>query len=240
MSSTPSSRRNGAQKIRLTILCARNLVRKDLFRLPDPFAKISVDGSGQCHSTETVKNTLDPKWNSHYDLYISNTDTITISIWNHRKVHKKQGSGFLGCVRIVNSLIQRLKDTGYQCLDLGKASQDDSEPVKGQIIISLLSRDGPCGGTPLAIVGPLGDLHGPQEPVGPLNEGCDDLPAGWEERRTPNGRPYYVNHVTRSTQWVKPSMAKVRGLGGARENRPLPPSNVHNGNGENNNVENMR
>lgn len=71
-----------------------------------------MDGSGQCHSTETVKNTLDPKWNSHYDLYISKTDTITISIWNHRKVHKKHGSGFLGCVRIVNSLIQRLKDTG--------------------------------------------------------------------------------------------------------------------------------
>lgn len=36
--------------------------------LPDPFAKISVDGSGQCHSTEVVKNTLDPKWNQHYDL----------------------------------------------------------------------------------------------------------------------------------------------------------------------------
>ncbi|CAH2002554.1 unnamed protein product [Acanthoscelides obtectus] len=239
MSSTPSSRRNGAQKIRLTILCARNLVRKDLFRLPDPFAKISVDGSGQCHSTETVKNTLDPKWNSHYDLYISNSDTITISIWNHRKVHKKQGSGFLGCVRIVNSLIQRLKDTGYQCLDLGKASQDDSEPVKGQIIISLLSRDGPCGGTPVAIVGPLGDLHSPQEAASPLNETCDDLPAGWEERRTPNGRPYYVNHLTRSTQWVKPSMAKVRGV--PRGNRQLTPSNVHhNEAGDNNNVENIR
>lgn len=36
--------------------------------LPDPFAKISVDGSGQCHSTDTCKNTLDPKWNQHYDL----------------------------------------------------------------------------------------------------------------------------------------------------------------------------
>ncbi len=36
--------------------------------LPDPFAKISVDGSGQCHSTDTAKNTLDPKWNQHYDL----------------------------------------------------------------------------------------------------------------------------------------------------------------------------
>lgn len=80
--------------------------------LPDPFVKISVDGSGQCHSTEAVKNTLDPKWNSHYDLYIGQKDTITISVWNYRKVLKKQGSGFLGCVKILNSQIQRLKDTG--------------------------------------------------------------------------------------------------------------------------------
>ncbi|XP_060521947.1 E3 ubiquitin-protein ligase SMURF2 [Cylas formicarius] len=265
MSGTPSSRRNGAQKIRLTILCARNLVRKDLFRLPDPFAKISVDGSGQCHSTDTVKNTLDPKWNSYYDLYIGKTDTITISVWNHRKVHKKQGSGFLGCVRIVNSLIQRLKDTGYQCLDLGKASQDDTEPVKGQIIISLLSRDGPCGGTPLAIVSPLGDIRGPANNHHPLSSpaSADDpnrnnettittmnggggdsdstpLPSGWEERRTSNGRLYYVNHSTRSTQWVRPQAgAKPKGGGGriraANNNNNI--GGVVNGNVENNNVD---
>lgn len=207
MSSTPSNRRNGAQKIRLTILCARSLVRKDLFRYPDPFAKISVDGSGQCHSTETIKNTLEPKWNSHFDLYIGKNDTITISVWNHRKVIKKHGSGFLGCVKIVNSLIQRLKDTGFQCLDLGKASVDDPEPVKGQVIISLLSRDGPCGGTPLAIVSPLGELHGPSpEHIIENNTGptSNELPPGWEERRTTNGRLYYVNHLTRSTQWVRP------------------------------------
>lgn len=36
--------------------------------LPDPFAKITVEGSGQCHSTDTCKATLDPKWNQHYDL----------------------------------------------------------------------------------------------------------------------------------------------------------------------------
>lgn len=41
--------------------------------LPDPFAKVVVDGSGQCHSTDTVKSTLDPKWNQHYDLWVSYT-----------------------------------------------------------------------------------------------------------------------------------------------------------------------
>lgn len=88
-------------------------------------------------------------------------------------------------------------------MNLGKLHQDDSELVKGQIIISLMSRDGPSGGIPLAVVGPLGDLKGPSDrensPIG-----NDELPHGWEERRTDNGRPYYVNHITKSTQWIKP------------------------------------
>ncbi|KAK4298216.1 hypothetical protein Pmani_029429 [Petrolisthes manimaculis] len=72
MANPAPPRRSGAMKIRLTILCAKNLSKKDFFSkytsLPDPFAKISVEGSGQCHSTDTCRNTLDPKWNQYYDL----------------------------------------------------------------------------------------------------------------------------------------------------------------------------
>ncbi|XP_012271546.1 E3 ubiquitin-protein ligase SMURF2 [Orussus abietinus] len=199
MSNPGGSRRNGATKIRLTILCARNLARKDLFRFPDPFAKITVDGSGQCHSTDTCKATLHPKWNQHYDLYIGKNDGITISVWNHRKIHKKQGGGFLGCVRLLSNAIQRLKDTGYQRLDLCKARSDDPDVVKGQIVVSLLSRDGHNGAVSNtvghnAVVDVLGDLSCPT-----------DLPDGWEERRTQSGRLYYVNHYTRTTQWIRPN-----------------------------------
>ncbi|KAH9972281.1 hypothetical protein BGW80DRAFT_1459900 [Lactifluus volemus] len=31
------------------------------------------------------------------------------------------------------------------------------------------------------------------------------LPLGWEARRTPQGRIYYVDHNTRSTTWTRPS-----------------------------------
>ncbi|XP_035208709.1 E3 ubiquitin-protein ligase SMURF2-like [Stegodyphus dumicola] len=209
------SRRNGAMKIRLTILCAKNLAKKDLFRLPDPFCKVSVDGSGQCHSTDTCKNTLDPKWNQHYDLYIGNNDSITISIWNHKKIHKKQGAGFLGCVRIMTKAIQRLKDTGYQRLDLSRGHADDPEPVKGQIVISLLSQDGHGSGNVNVVVDRLGNLA--------LNP--DELPEGWEERRTASGRVYYVNHFTRSTQWEKPTRTAYE----------IEQANGHSNNNNNNN-----
>ncbi|XP_071960768.1 E3 ubiquitin-protein ligase SMURF2-like isoform X2 [Antedon mediterranea] len=135
-----TGRRDGPMKLRLTVLCAKNVYKRDFFRLPDAFAKVVVDGSGQCHSTCTCKGTLDPKWNQHYDLFVGKNDSITISLWNHRKIHKKQGAGFLGCVRILSNAIQRLKDTGYQRLDLCKQSPDDNETVRGQIVISLMSR----------------------------------------------------------------------------------------------------
>ncbi|KAK0201921.1 hypothetical protein DFS33DRAFT_1031492 [Desarmillaria ectypa] len=44
------------------------------------------------------------------------------------------------------------------------------------------------------------------------------LPLGWEERRTPEGRPYFVDHHTRTTTWVDPR----------RANQPVaPPTNAH-------------
>ncbi|KAM9001764.1 E3 ubiquitin-protein ligase SMURF2 isoform 3-T3 [Sarcophilus harrisii] len=166
--SNPGGRRNGPVKLRLTVLCAKNLVKKDFFRLPDPFAKVVVDGSGQCHSTDTVKNTLDPKWNQHYDLYIGKSDSVTISVWNHKKIHKKQGAGFLGCVRLLSNAINRLKDTG----------------------LSLQSRDRIGTGGQVVDCSRLFD---------------NDLPDGWEERRTASGRIQYLNHITRTTQWERPT-----------------------------------
>uniref|UniRef100_A0A0V0G8E9 E3 ubiquitin-protein ligase n=1 Tax=Triatoma dimidiata TaxID=72491 RepID=A0A0V0G8E9_TRIDM len=211
MSNPTFNKNNGAMKIRLTILCARNLARRDLFRLPDPFAKISVDGSGQCHSTDTCKGTLDPKWNQHYDLYLTKNDGITISVWNHRKVHKKEGSGFLGCVRIFHNSIQRLKDTGYQRLDLSKANSDDSEVVKGQIVISLMSRDGPHSSRDIT--------QDNTESVGHVSQQTAELPDGWEERRTSHGRLFYVNHHTKTTQWTAPNRSSGSLNGSVTEQR---------------------
>ncbi|KAJ7107269.1 hypothetical protein C8R43DRAFT_1044956 [Mycena crocata] len=36
------------------------------------------------------------------------------------------------------------------------------------------------------------------------------LPLGWEERRTPEGRPYFVDHQTRTTTWVDPRRAGIQ------------------------------
>lgn len=71
-----------------------------------------MDGTGQVYTSEPSKATVYPKWNIHHDFFLARCDGITISVWNHRKIHKKQGGGFLGCVRIGAATILRLKDTG--------------------------------------------------------------------------------------------------------------------------------
>ena len=65
-------------------------------------------------------------------------------------------------------------------------------------MISLLSRDGHGTGSLNAVVDKLGNLS---------CSSAVDLPEGWEERRAQNGRVYYVNHFTRSTQWERPTVA---------------------------------
>nr|CAI5822536.1 unnamed protein product [Callosobruchus analis] len=121
-----------------------------------------------------------------------------------------------------------------QCLDLGKASQDDSEPVKGQNYnFSTVTR-----------WSMRWNATGYRRSSGRFT-----WTTGTGVRRSAcwlGGTSY----AQREAVLCKPrdkidAMGEAfhgegAGLGGARENRPLPPSNVHNGNGENNNVENMR
>ncbi|XP_065659340.1 E3 ubiquitin-protein ligase SMURF2 isoform X2 [Hydra vulgaris] len=138
---TPDRRRIIPVKYRVTILCANNIAKRDFFRLPDPFARISVDGSGQCHTTCCLKKTVDPKWNQYYDLFVAHTESITISVWNQRKVHKCRGAGFLGAVKVLPTAIERLKDKGYHSLNLTNVNSDDNQYVTGQITVSIASKE---------------------------------------------------------------------------------------------------
>jgi len=57
--------------------------------------------------------------------------------------------------------------------------------------------------------------------------GVGPLPAGWEERYTPEGRPYYVDHNTRTTTWVDPRRQTViRVMGPNGQNTALQPQTI--------------
>ncbi|XP_041978571.1 E3 ubiquitin-protein ligase Smurf1-like [Aricia agestis] len=103
-----------------------------------------------------------------------------------------------------------------QCLELNEDTSGETCAetcrVQGQVIVSLLSRDSTRGepasapgeGSPLAVVGPAGEVLAPREQSINSNSANELLPLHWEKRLTPTGRPYYVNHALRRTQWERP------------------------------------
>lgn len=48
----------------------------------------------------------------------------------------------------------------------------------------------------------------------PDTDSEDELPPGWEERATLDGKVYYANHVTKSTQWSHPRTGKKKKVTG--------------------------
>ena len=46
----------------------------------------------------------------------------------------------------------------------------------------------------------------PRDIVAPQNLDLGSLPPGWEKRETSTGRPYFVNHHTRTTQFTDPRL----------------------------------
>lgn len=74
--------------------------------------KPTVEISTEAASSLSMIPNDEPVHISSYYRYIGQKDSVTISVWNHKKIHKKQGAGFLGCVRIMSNTIQQLKDTG--------------------------------------------------------------------------------------------------------------------------------
>uniref|UniRef100_A0A671K5P3 HECT-type E3 ubiquitin transferase n=1 Tax=Sinocyclocheilus anshuiensis TaxID=1608454 RepID=A0A671K5P3_9TELE len=229
----------------LFFLCAKNLVKKDFFRLPDPFAKVVVDGSGQCHSTDTVRNTLDPKWNQHYDLYIGKSDSITISVWNHKKIHKKQGAGFLGCVRLLSNSINRLKDTGCKCGCLvssvvphvlissftHRPASEYSSP--GQPLSCLVDENTPIMTPNGAAVVPADDPRVQERRVRSQRHRNymsrthlhtpPDLPEGYEQRTTQQGQVYFLHTQTGVSTWHDPRVPRDLSNVNCEELGPLPP-----------------
>ncbi|KAG8899505.1 hypothetical protein FRB99_006689 [Tulasnella sp. 403] len=86
------------RRIRVTVVAADGLSKRDVFRLPDPFAVITVD-SEQTHSTSVIKRTLNPYWNENFDITVKDSSVIAVQIFDQRKF-KRRDQGFLGVVNI--------------------------------------------------------------------------------------------------------------------------------------------
>lgn len=101
-------------------------------------------------------------------------------------------------------------------MDLHKLRPEDSDMVKGQIMISISTARAETSGraNSASVAASSRTGSGPETTttttttgVLDANNNSGELPEGWTECRTANGRLYYMNHVTRTTHWHRPTQS---------------------------------
>ncbi|KDR73441.1 hypothetical protein GALMADRAFT_141934 [Galerina marginata CBS 339.88] len=123
------------KKIRVTVVAADGLSKRDVFRLPDPFAVITVDGE-QTNTTSVIKKTLNPYWNESFDIMVKDSSVVAVQIFDQRKF-KRKDQGFLGVVNVRVSDVLDLELGGHEMLTLDLKKSNDNLVVHGKLIIYL-------------------------------------------------------------------------------------------------------
>jgi len=109
--------------------------QRDVFRLPDPFAIVTVDGE-QTHTTSVIKKTLNPYWNDSFDITVNDASVVAVQIFDQKKF-KKRDQGFLGVINVRVSEVVDLELGGKALLTRDLKKSNDQLPVHGKLIIDL-------------------------------------------------------------------------------------------------------
>ncbi|KAJ4001408.1 hypothetical protein F5050DRAFT_1560835 [Lentinula boryana] len=117
------------------VVAADGLSKRDVFRLPDPFAVITVDAE-QTHTTSVMKKTLNPYWNESFDITVKDSSVLAVQIFDQRKF-KRRDQGFLGVVNVRVSDVLDLELGGHEMLTLDLKKSNDNLVVHGKLIIYL-------------------------------------------------------------------------------------------------------
>ncbi|KAK0523250.1 hypothetical protein OC834_003529 [Tilletia horrida] len=131
------AQRGGAmrRKIRILVVAADGLSKRDVFRLPDPFAIVTVDGD-QTHSTSVIKKTLSPYWSDAFDVEVTDSSVLAVQVFDQKKF-KKKDQGFLGVINIRVADEIDLELGGKKLITRDLKRSNDNLVVHGKIIIEL-------------------------------------------------------------------------------------------------------
>ncbi|KAF8334176.1 uncharacterized protein EI90DRAFT_3051375 [Cantharellus anzutake] len=123
------------KKLRITVVAADGLSKRDVFRFPDPFAVITVDAE-QTHTTSIIKKTLNPYWNEGFDVNVKESSVIAVQIFDQRKF-KRRDQGFLGVVNVCVRDHIDIHSEGREMLTLDLKKSNDNLVVHGKLVVYL-------------------------------------------------------------------------------------------------------
>lgn len=144
----------GNPNLRVTIIAADGLAKRDVFRFPDPFAVATVNGE-QTHTTTVAKRTLNPYWNESFDFRVTEDSILAVQVFDQRKF-KKKDQGFLGVINVrIGDVIELALEADDQMLTRDLKKSADNLVVHGKLIVNLSTnlarpRNGGGSGPPAA------------------------------------------------------------------------------------------
>ncbi|CAI5758074.1 unnamed protein product [Candida verbasci] len=122
--------------ISVKVVAAESLYKRDVFRQPDPFAVITVDGS-QTKTTKTAKKTLNPYWNESFSFQALEDSILVIQVFDQKKF-KKKDQGFLGVVNVrIGDVIDLSLNNSEETITRDLKKSNENLAVTGKIIVVI-------------------------------------------------------------------------------------------------------
>ncbi|KAF2204788.1 putative E3 ubiquitin-protein ligase hula [Delitschia confertaspora ATCC 74209] len=125
----------GQPNLRVTIIAADGLYKRDVFRFPDPFAVATINGE-QTRTTSVIKKTLNPYWNESFDMRVTEDSVLAVQIFDQKKF-KKKDQGFLGVINVRIGSVIDLDAGGDEMLTRDLKKSNDNVVVHGKLILNL-------------------------------------------------------------------------------------------------------
>ncbi|KAF9475646.1 HECT-domain-containing protein [Pholiota conissans] len=130
-----TSRLNDPERfIKVTLISASGLFKRELLSFPDPFAVLTVDGE-QTSTTAIYRRSLSPTWNETFDVKVRQSSMIAIQIFDHRKF-KKRDQGFLGVYNISAAEALQIASNQQGLIQRDLTMSSNNLPVSGKIAFS--------------------------------------------------------------------------------------------------------